>query len=162
MIHWETLRQYVQFRKEGKNPKSANIRFNGRLFFIVREEDLLKEYLIDASIIGFSVDGKTLRKSAYEFAVAKEKVYPSSWRESRLAGENWLGGVLKRHPHLSTTTLEATSVARATTFNRENVDNFFKKSQRDNLNRATPPPPPPPESYLQISTKLEFKHLKNN
>ena len=45
----ETICRYVQFRKEVINPKSANIRFKGRLAFSVREECVLTEYLIDAS-----------------------------------------------------------------------------------------------------------------
>ena len=52
-IQRETLRRYVQFRKEGINLKSANIRFKGRLVFSVRKEDVLTEYTID-------LDGKTL------------------------------------------------------------------------------------------------------
>ena len=63
-IPLETLCRCVQFQKEVINPKSANTRFTGRLVFTVREEDVFTEYLIDASNVGFPVDGKTLRNLA--------------------------------------------------------------------------------------------------
>ena len=58
--------------------------------------------------------------------MAYEKLYPSSWSESTLAGKDCLGGFFKRHPHMSIRTLEVSSVARATAFNRANVDTLKK------------------------------------
>ena len=89
--------------------------------------------------IGFLIDGKPLRKLAYELAVAYEKLHTSSWAQSELADKDWLGDFLKSHSHLSIRTLGATSVARATGFNRKNVDTFFKTLEK-NIQRGQLPP----------------------
>ena len=50
---------------------------------------------------------------------------PDQWSRDKCAGPDWFSGFLKRNPSLSIRTPEATSLSRATSFNRSNVDRFF-------------------------------------
>jgi len=70
---------------------------------------------------------KDVRYLAYECAKKFNKNFPKEWSEPKSAGVDWLYGFLKRHPSLSIRTPEATSLARATSFNKVNVKEFFDK-----------------------------------
>lgn len=60
------------------------------------------------------------------YAVACNCNIPPSWVEREMAGADWLSGFLKRNKSLSIRAAQATSLARATSFNRTNVEAFFK------------------------------------
>ncbi|KAJ4447655.1 uncharacterized protein [Periplaneta americana] len=64
------------------------------------------------------------RKLAYEFAAANNKQLLPNWSEEKMAGKEWLRSFMKRHK-LSLRQPEATSLSRATSFNKFNVDKFF-------------------------------------
>lgn len=50
---------------------------------------------------------------------------PDSWKTKLLADEDWLGSFLKCHPSLSIRSPQATSLSRATSFNKNNISLFF-------------------------------------
>ena len=68
-----------------------------------------------------------VRILAYECAISQNLRVPSSWADQRRAGVEWFTAFLKRNPRLSIRTPQATSLSRATSFNRENVRAFFEK-----------------------------------
>ena len=70
------------------------------------------------------------RSLAYEYAVRNGLEVPKSWRDNEKAGQDFWLSFKERH-HLAIRTPEATSLARATSFNRYTVGTFF-----DNLARV--------------------------
>ena len=42
-----------------------------------------------------------VKKMAYEVAVKSKKKFPNRWNETKLAGNEWLYGFMKRHSDLS-------------------------------------------------------------
>ncbi|XP_036361576.1 uncharacterized protein LOC118764675 [Octopus sinensis] len=52
---------------------------------------------------------------------------PPTWHETEMAGEDWFSGYLQRHKNLSIRIPQATSLARAASFNKTNVAMFFNQ-----------------------------------
>lgn len=63
-----------------------------------------------------------LRSMAWGFAEGNKVAHP--FRNNQ-AGEGWCNGFLKRHPELVLRKPESTSLARASAFNRPQVERFF-------------------------------------
>lgn len=70
---------------------------------------------------------KQVRGLAYDFAMKLNLPVPESWERCKMAGVDWASNYLKRFPELSVRKPRATSLARATAFNRVNVAAFFDK-----------------------------------
>lgn len=96
-----------------------------RQVFTDEQEAELEKYLLHASSVYFGLSPKEVRKLAFELAVSNKLKVPKSWESNKLAGSDWFTSFLKRHPSLSIRTPEATSLARATSFNPHNVQKFF-------------------------------------
>lgn len=82
---------------------------------------------------------------------------PDSWKNKLIAGEDWFGGFLKRHPSLSIRSPQATSLSRATSFNKNNVGLFFTnlKTVYQRLN------PSPGDIWNVDETGLTTVHVPN-
>lgn len=110
------------------------------------EELQLHEYLKKAAYLHIGLDKKQVRELAYEFAVAKQKTnIPESWHKYKMAGLGWVRYFRQRHSDLSLRKPEATSMARATSFNKTNINSFF-----DNLERSFKKWKFPPESIYNV------------
>lgn len=96
-----------------------------RQVFSTEEEVMLVAYLLKASNLYYGLCPKEVRKLAYDFAIKLERKIPENWTEAKIAGVEWFTGFLKRHKNISLRTPEATSLGRATSFNRHNADTFF-------------------------------------
>lgn len=95
--------------------------------FTDEQEEELEKYILLASSIYFGLSPKDIRKIAFELAISNNLKVPKSWESNKLAGADWFTSFLKRHPSLSIRTPEATSLARATSFNQHNVKSFFER-----------------------------------
>ncbi|XP_047122877.1 uncharacterized protein LOC124806200 [Hydra vulgaris] len=89
----------------------------------------LCSYLQRASDIYFGLTPKDVRKLAYQLADANKLAMPKSWMENYCAGRDWFTSFLQKNPTLSLRAPEATSIARAISFNKHNVEMFFNNLQ---------------------------------
>lgn len=93
------------------------------------EEEQLVQYIMHASQIYYGLCPRELRKLAYNYAVANNKVIHESWVTKMEASKDWFNGFMKRHSNISIRVPESTSLARATSFNEKNVNDFFNNLQ---------------------------------
>lgn len=94
--------------------------------FSPSQETEIANYAIKTADIYFGLSRKDLRKLAFDLTTRYNLTRPNSWDTNSMAGIEWLRGFLDRNPQLSVRCAQATSLARATSFNRHNVDEFFK------------------------------------
>ena len=91
-----------------------------RQVFSNNAENDLVMYLVDAAKMFFGLAPKEVRKLAYQFAVSLSLAVPESWSKHLSAGEDWFSCFMRRHrSEISVRTPEATSLSRASSFNRE-------------------------------------------
>ena len=119
-----TLRRYCSKVRTGGTVETVGYPKN-RCVFSTTEEASLTEYAKKAARLFYGLSTTQTRKLAYDYARTLNKDIPSSWAENERAGEDWLSGFLKRNATISLRSPEATSLSRATSFNRFNVAKFF-------------------------------------
>ena len=90
--------------------------------------DLVKEF----SKRFHGVTATKCRQLANELAKKNNITAPVSWKKSKLAGKEWFRSFIKKY-NISYRIPEATSLARATAFNRHTVNEIF-----DNLAQCGP------------------------
>lgn len=117
-----SLQRYLKLEGPLKNTDEKYIT---RKIFTTDEEKALGEYLIRCSQLHYGMTKLNCRKFAYEYAVANGKVIPENWKQHKYASKDWIRGFMIRNKNLSLRTPEATSLSRATSFNRKNVTEFF-------------------------------------
>lgn len=119
-----TLKRHVKLYRS--NPDASHkAQYNHSQVFNEIDEASLADYLVQASKLHYGLSTTMTRKLAYQFAVANHRRMPKSWSDNETAGTDWLCGFMSRNLQLSLRSPEATSLARATAFNRHNVEMFF-------------------------------------
>ncbi|XP_051156768.1 uncharacterized protein LOC127278881 [Leptopilina boulardi] len=94
--------------------------------FSTEQETALMNYLLKSSDLFYGLSTRDVQSLAFSFAKQLNLPMPKSWQENKIAGVDWLIGFMKRHTNLSLRKPQATSLARATSFNRHNVSMFYK------------------------------------
>lgn len=92
--------------------------------FSDEEEKMLHDYVLKASKLNHGLTPLEVRKLAYQFAVANDKPIVKRWIND-VASFEWYYGFMRRQKGLSLRKAQATSLSRATSFNRHNVGKFF-------------------------------------
>jgi len=121
-----TLRRYLHKRSEAKEKgipmESVTIGYQkNRQVFNNDQETILVTYLTKCSQIYYGLTPKDVRQLAFACALKYNVIMPQSWHNNKEAGVDWLTAFLKRNQSLSIRTPEATSLSRATSFNKTNA-----------------------------------------
>lgn len=89
------------------------------------------DYIQEAAKLQYGLTLKDVKRLAYEFATKNNKKYPAQWDKDQMAGEYWLRLFRKRHQQqLALRKPEATSLARSTAFNKQNVQLTFENYKK--------------------------------
>jgi hypothetical protein len=83
------------------------------------------EFILAASKLYHGLNMKNVRNLAYQYVVKNNVTIPAGWCDEQHASSDWLSSFLKRKSKLSIRTPQATSLGRATSFNKHNVEMFF-------------------------------------
>lgn len=124
-----TLHRYIKKKEKYESDDSTLMPHVGyrsvKRVFSDEQEKIIAEYVINASDIFHGLCPKDIRKLAYELATMNNISIPSTWVDNQTAGPDWFSAFMKRNPQLSIRSPQPTSLARATSFNRTNVNAFF-------------------------------------
>ena len=131
-INYKTLSCYrkkfsgEEIKGEDSFPTTIVAYTRKRQVFTDAQEIMIIEYLLKASDIYFGLSPKECRKLAYRFAKANRIEITKSWYDKLQSGPDWLTSFLKRYRQLSLRTPESTSLARTSSFNKNNVNSLFQ------------------------------------
>ena len=113
-----TLNRYIKKHRDGIPSSIPSYNTECKQLFSEAQESELESYIKRAADIYFGLSPKDVRVLAFQCTKKFNIKMPSTWEEKECAGSDW---------SLSIRVPEPTSLARATSFNRENVKNFFDK-----------------------------------
>ena len=106
------------------------VKSHGRSTDLPREiEDELVQHILRLEEMFFGLTAYDLRKLAFQIAEMNELQHRFN-KEKEIAGKKWYYRFLARHPEISLRKPEATSLARATGFNKPRVMSFFDILER--------------------------------
>ena len=131
-INYRTLARYCKKIPQDEIDDQKIVRpsttvgyFPNRKVFSDDDEKELKQYILQAADVYYGLTPKEIKTLAYDLCVANSIKCPKSWQDNGCAGDDWFADFFKRHPTLSLRKPEATSLARASSFNLTNVESFF-------------------------------------
>ena len=99
------------------------VSFRNPVFTPEQEADLA-EHIVVMSQLFQGLSPRKCRQLAYQFAQRNGLKMHESWAKNKVASEDWFTGFKERN-NLAVRKPEATSIARASAFNRPNVEKFY-------------------------------------
>lgn len=122
-----TLFRFIRKKDEAGDQKVTMGYVKPRLIFTEQLESELEKYILHSSKIYYGLTPQNIKVLAYELGMANRHLValPDTWINHKIATKDWFTLFMKRHDRLSIREPEATSLGRATSFNRANVDLFF-------------------------------------
>lgn len=119
-------RHVAQFNNSEAETYSYIPHYDTKKVFTEEQESSLVDYVKQCAFLHYGLTLFNLRKLAYQFAKENKIKHPSKWDDEQLGGEGWARWFRKRHSaEISLRKPEATSLSRATSFNKDNVACFF-------------------------------------
>ncbi|KAG8175974.1 hypothetical protein JTE90_000013 [Oedothorax gibbosus] len=123
-----TLNRHIRTLKKSEQP-NLNFKYvskiQSRKVFTNDEEEKLVDYMVQASKYHYGLTINDARTLAYEYASANKKNFPLNWEQEQKAGKEWYIGFKRHSKVFSLRKPEATSLSRATSFTRDNVNKFY-------------------------------------
>lgn len=101
-----------------------------RQTFTNSQEQELINYIRHASDIYIGLSTKEVKILAYNLAQYNSIKMPASWIKNKMAGDDWLNALMKRHSDLPIRKAETISKTREISFNRTNVELFYKNLEK--------------------------------
>lgn len=123
-LKYSVVRRYVK-QHETQDNAGYVPNYEVNAIFSREQEATLKAYISECSLMFYGLTAKETRQLAYQLAIANNLKVPSSWLSNQMAGVDWLKSFRNRQSDISLRKPEACSLARATAFNRTNVQLFF-------------------------------------
>lgn len=121
-----SLSRYQKKRETAPEGHTVSMGYNPATKIFTESQELsICEYVIRTADIYYGLSPKETRRLAFDLAKHYHITRPASWDENESASEDWFSGFMKRHPELSIRCAQATSLSRATSFNKNNVGPFF-------------------------------------
>ncbi|XP_063857280.1 uncharacterized protein LOC135098820 [Scylla paramamosain] len=128
-VHYSTLQRFIHKTSGNTAKNNTHVGYaKPRQVFTCEQEEELVSYLKTAAAIYFGLSPREVKELAFKCANEAKIEMPDNWRNDKYAGKDWFSGFMKRHgQELSIRQPEATSLSRATSFNKHNVELFFSK-----------------------------------
>lgn len=127
-VSFATLMRYFWKTKNAASLVGQRLQPNyavNKVFTEIQEREL-KDYINHCALLFYGLTTKECRQLAYQCAEINKLKIPSSWKQNEMAGKDWLISFKRRH-NLSTRRPEPCSLARATSFNKTNVEKDEKE-----------------------------------
>ena len=126
-LNYKTLGRYVALKRNSINIDNKQFGYSKvhKRILNDEQEQMLADYLIQASRIYYGLTKIEFRTLTFEFAKINNIPTPTSWKKNQMASKDWVYQFFNRHPEFSLRTPEPTSLARMTSFNKHNVGLFY-------------------------------------